>query len=129
MGVQLNHTIVWAGDKAASAAFLAGVLGLPVGDRAGPFLPIRLTNDVTLDFADVADFGQPTPVAPQHYAFLVDDATFDAALARIRDARVGYWADPLRRRPGEINHDHGGRGVYFADPDGHNMELQTRAMP
>jgi catechol 2,3-dioxygenase-like lactoylglutathione lyase family enzyme len=123
MGIQLNHTIVWAGDKAASAAFLAGVLDLPVEARVGPFLPIRLANDVTLDFADAPQ------VAPQHYAFLVDDATFDAALARIRAAGVEYWADPMHDRSGEINHDFGGRGVYFADPDGHNMELQTKAMP
>jgi catechol 2,3-dioxygenase-like lactoylglutathione lyase family enzyme len=123
MGVQLNHTIVWATDRAASAAFLAGVLELPVGSPVEPFLPIRLANGVTLDFADASS------VAPQHYAFLVDDATFDAALARIRAAGVGYWADPMHDRPGEINHDFGGRGVYFADPDGHNMELQTKAMP
>jgi catechol 2,3-dioxygenase-like lactoylglutathione lyase family enzyme len=128
MGVQLNHTIVWATDRAASAAFLAGVLDLPVGSPVEPFLPLRLANDVTLDFAGIADFGA-SRVAPQHYAFLADDATFDAALARIRGAGVEYWADPMHDRPGEINHDFGGRGVYFADPDGHNMELQTKAMP
>ncbi len=30
------------------------------------------------------------------------------------------------RRPGEINHGHGGRGVYFKDPAGHAIELLTR---
>jgi hypothetical protein len=30
------------------------------------------------------------------------------------------------RRPGEINTEHGGRGVYFKDPAGHGLELITR---
>ena len=30
MSVELNHTIVWARDKAASAAFVAGILGVAV---------------------------------------------------------------------------------------------------
>jgi catechol 2,3-dioxygenase-like lactoylglutathione lyase family enzyme len=39
---------------------------------------------------------------------------------------VDYWADPGHQRAGEINNWNGGRGVYFADPDGHNMELLTK---
>jgi catechol 2,3-dioxygenase-like lactoylglutathione lyase family enzyme len=64
-------------------------------------------------------------VHPQHYAFLVGEDDFDAALARIRAADVTFWADPFRNQPGEINTDDGGRGLYFADPDGHLMELLT----
>ena len=30
-------------------------------------------------------------------------------------------------KPGEINHLHGGRGVYFDDPDGHVMEIITHS--
>lgn len=41
---------------------------------------------------------------------------FDAAFARITDAGLGYWADPFHQHPGRINHDYGGRGVYFNDP-------------
>ena len=118
---ELNHTIVRATDKAASAAFLAGILGVPVGEPVGPFVPVQLTNGVTLDFMDV------DTVARQHYAFLIDEADFDAAFARIRESGTEYWADPDRRRPGETNTMNGGRGVYFADPDDHNMELLTRA--
>lgn len=118
---ELNHTIVRATDKAASAAFLAGILDVPVGEPIGTFVPVRLTNGVTLDFMNV------DAVASQHYAFLIDEAEFDAAFARIRESGTGYWADPEHRRPGETNRINGGRGVYFADPDGHNMELMTRA--
>jgi catechol 2,3-dioxygenase-like lactoylglutathione lyase family enzyme len=62
---------------------------------------------------------------PGHYAFLVSDAEFDAAFARIRARGVRYYADPRRTKPGEINHLHGGRGVYFEDPNGHVMEIIT----
>jgi hypothetical protein len=32
----------------------------------------------------------------------------------------------MHRRPDEINHNDGGRGVYFPDPDGHYLEVITR---
>src|SRR5437660_9529487 len=72
------------------------------------------------NFSDSADFG------PQHYAFLVSEAEFDAALSRIRAAGVAHYANFRRERPGEINHLYGGRGVYFDDPNGHLLELITR---
>jgi hypothetical protein len=48
-----------------------------------------------------------------------------AILARIRQAGLTHYADPARRQPGRINHN-GGRGTYFDDPDGHNLEILTR---
>jgi hypothetical protein len=30
------------------------------------------------------------------------------------------------RRPHTFNTNHGGRGVYFQDPAGHNLEVITR---
>jgi catechol 2,3-dioxygenase-like lactoylglutathione lyase family enzyme len=122
MAAALNHTIVHARDNRESAEFLAGILGLTVGDEWGPFIPVATGNGVTLDFAtDPA--GQ---IVPQHYAFAVSDEEFDASFARIRQAGLAYWADPGRERPGEINHHHGGRGVYFLDPSGHFLEILTR---
>ncbi|GAA1938221.1 VOC family protein [Amycolatopsis minnesotensis] len=121
MTVELNHTIVCVSDREASAEFLAGILGLEVGAVTGPFVPIRLANGVTLDYLRVDE------VTSQHYAFLVGDAEFDAAMTRIESDGVPFWADPFHAEPGQLNHFHGGRGVYFADPDGHNMELLTRA--
>jgi catechol 2,3-dioxygenase-like lactoylglutathione lyase family enzyme len=119
MGVELNHTIVRARDKAKSAAFLAGILDLPVGEQWGPFIPLEVGNGVTLDYADAED------VQSQHYAFLLDEDEFDAAFARLRETGLTYYADPHHQRSGEVNHHYGGRGVYFDDPDGHNMELMT----
>ncbi len=65
-------------------------------------------------------------MSPQHYAFLVSDDEFDAALGRIQEQGLDYWADPARTQPGEINHHFGGRGVYFPDPDNHLLELITK---
>ncbi|MEV4135783.1 VOC family protein [Dactylosporangium sp. NPDC049742] len=122
MSVQLNHTIVAARDKETSAGFLATMLGVPVGQRFGPFVPVEVSNGVTLDFADAGD----RPVTAQHYAFLVSEPEFDAIFGRIQQAGVTYYADPHHDQPQEINHRDGGRGVYFDDPSGHNLEILTR---
>ncbi len=121
MTAQLNHTIVYASDRAKSARFLAGILGLPPPVRFGPFEVVELDNGVSLDFATADGL-----IQPQHYAFLMSEADFDVVFGRIREQGLQYWADPTRRRPGEINHNDAGRGVYFPDPDGHYLEVITR---
>lgn len=65
-------------------------------------------------------------IRPQHYAFLVSESDFDAIYAKISGRGLAHWADPRGERPGEINHNDGGRGVYFRDPDGHYLEILTR---
>jgi catechol 2,3-dioxygenase-like lactoylglutathione lyase family enzyme len=46
---------------------------------------------------------------------------------RITERGIAHWADPHHQQPGEINTNDGGRGVYFEDPDGHNLEILTRS--
>ena len=120
MAVQLNHTIVAARDRHASAAFLADVLGLPPPTTYGPFAVVELANDVSMDFMDDPD------IHPRHYAFLVSEAEFDEIFGRIRERGLDYWADPFDRQPGQINTNDGGRGVYWYDPNGHKLEIITR---
>ena len=122
MTIRFNHTLVHAHDKQASSSFLTGILGLPEATRFGPFLVVELENGVQLDFLDVGG----AAITPQHYAFLIDEEDFDAIFERIRAAGLDYWADPMKQRPGEINRNDGGRGVYFEDPDGHLLEALTR---
>jgi len=121
MTVQLNHTIVNVRDKHESATFLAEILGLSAPVPFGPFLVVDLENGVSLDFAD--DHG---PARPQHYAFLVSESEFDEILGRIVERGLTYWADPGRRRVGEINRNDGGRGVYWKEPSDHFLEIITR---
>lgn len=121
MAAQLNHTIVWCRDKHRSSAFLADVLGLPPPRPLFHFMVVALENGVSLDFMEKQD-GDP---AKQHYAFLVDDAGFDAGFRKIKQQGLTFWADPARSQPGEINRRFGGRGFYFEDPDGHLLELLT----
>ena len=120
MAVALNHTIVHARDKHASATFLASMLGVAAPTPYGPFLVVQVDNNVSLDFLQVAD------PHPQHYAFLVGEDDFDAIFGRIRERDLSYWADPFHRRPGQINTNDGGRGVYWDDPDGHTLEIITK---
>ncbi len=121
MAVQLNHTIVAAHDKEASATFLAEILGLPAPGHLEPFTMVEVANGVTLDFMNTDD-----EIAPQHYAFLISEPEFDEIFGRIRERNIPFWADPGRTKPGEINHNDGGRGVYFTDPNGHYLEIITR---
>jgi hypothetical protein len=41
----------------------------------------------------------------------------------LRERGLTYWADPRHEPENEINHN--GRGFYFEDPEGNNMEVLT----
>lgn len=128
MAISLNHTIVPARDKHASAAFLTRILGVSLGEPFGHFVPVRINETTSLDYANNSDLTRMnTPeIAIQHYAFLVDDAEFDAIMERIIDADLAYYAEPREpKHYGEINISRKGRTVYFDDPDGHVIEVMT----
>jgi catechol 2,3-dioxygenase-like lactoylglutathione lyase family enzyme len=121
MAVQLNHTIVHAKDVEVSARFMSEILGLAPPRKFGPFLIVDTANGVSLDFIETDEV-----ILVEHYAFLVSGAEFDEIFGRIQARGLPYWADPAATRPGEINHNDGGRGVYFRDPAGHYLEIITR---
>jgi catechol 2,3-dioxygenase-like lactoylglutathione lyase family enzyme len=122
MSVELNHTIVHAKNNLESATFFSEVLGLPKPESfLGYFQVVRTANGVSLDFID-----SDSEIEPQHYAFLVSEKEFDEIFGRIQARGLEYWADPVKRHPGQINRHDGGRGVYFPDPSGHFLEIITR---
>ena len=123
MGIAFNHTIVAATDRRESANYFTDVFGVPPAKEFGPFLVVSIEHGASLDFAQAPE-GQE--IHPQHYAFLVTESEFDDIYGRIRERGQQHWADPRGSRPGEINHDDGGRGVYFQDPSGHYLEILTR---
>src|SRR5882757_2582837 len=124
MSILLNHTIVPAYDRVASAKFFAQIFGLEVGPAMGPFVPVQVNDTFTLDFDDRA--GTQQHFDWHHYAFQVTDEEFDAVFGRLKVAGIPYGSGPHSLEDGQLNHRHGGRGVYFRDRDGHILELLTR---
>ena len=120
MAITLNHTIVPARDKEASAQFFARIFGLPYTGTQGHFAPVQVNDTLTLDF-DVRDTFES-----HHYAFHVSDEEFDAIFARVQAAGLAYGSGPSTADNGQVNHRRGGRGFYFHDPDGHLLEVMTR---
>ena len=120
MAVDFNHTIVNCTDKQASARFLAEVLGLDEPSSFGPFAVVQLSNGTSLDFADA--HGEPHR---QHYAFLVSEDEFDQIHGRIVERGLTYCFFFNDTATTEIYTNDGGRGLYWDDPDGHNLEILT----
>ena len=115
----LNHTIVPSHDKAASARWFAHIMGLSEPGSAGHFVQVRVNGDLAMDYDNREKF------EGHHYAFVVDDREFDDIFGRIKAEGVRYGSQPNAPTNGEINNRRGGRGLYFADPDGHLMEIMT----
>ena len=122
MTIQLDHTIVPARDKKASAEFFAEIFGLKVTPGDGYFVPVRINDALTLDFSDDPDVGGGFG---HHYAFHVSDAEFDAIFGRVKARGLAYGSGPGSHTNGRINHRRGGRGFYFEDPSGHLLEVMT----
>jgi catechol 2,3-dioxygenase-like lactoylglutathione lyase family enzyme len=120
MSIELSHIIIPARSKWASATFLASILDVPAGPQRELAVPVKVSNGVSLDYVDAERFNA------HHCAFLASEAVFDAAYARIRSTGITYYGGPHHQQPGEIGHLHGGRSLYFDDPDGHNIEITTR---
>ena len=121
MAVKLNHTIVHAKDKRASAEFYSQVFGFAAPRPFGPFLDVETANEVTLAVLETDE-----EIQAQHYAFLVGEAEFDQIFGRVQARGLDWWADPMLKDKGRINRHDGGRGVYFKDPAGNILEIITR---
>jgi catechol 2,3-dioxygenase-like lactoylglutathione lyase family enzyme len=121
MSPKLNHTIVAARDRNASALFLSDILALEPPLILDPFALVKVGDELTLDFME--EHGE---IKPQHYAFLVSETEFDQIFSRLKARGLPYWADPGRSKRDQINHWDDGRGVYFEDPNGHLLEILTR---
>ncbi|HEY1353869.1 MAG TPA: VOC family protein [Ktedonobacteraceae bacterium] len=120
--ITFNHTILAARDRHVSATFFTHLFGLPEPTAWGPFVSVRLDEDLFLQFAEPGI----NDIQMQHDAFLVDDRSFDEISARLLQGGIEHWADPQATLPGRIHTHHGGRGVYFRDPVGHGFAILTR---
>ncbi len=122
MTIELDHTIVPSRDKEAAARFFSRIFGLTYNGTVSPFAPVRVNENLTLDFLD---FDEASDFETHHYAFKVSEAEFDAIFGRIKADGVIYGSGPGSFEDMQINHRRGGRGVYFRDPDGHILEILT----
>jgi len=121
MSVQLDHTMVLARDKRACAELLAFILGVPWSQTGvGPFCPVYVNDGLTLD-VDQAD----GDFAVQHFCFRVSELEFERILARLTERAIVYRSTPHGLPDGQVNTQHGGRIVYWSEPDGHIWEALT----
>ena len=128
--MEINHTLVPSRNKLEAARFFARIMGLKVGE-IGHFAPVRISGNFVMDFADADDVSLWEPehghFARQHYAFKVSEAEFDEIFGRIEAEGLTYGSapGPDRLYDNQINHNRGGRGVYFDDLNRHSIELLT----
>jgi hypothetical protein len=121
MAVHLDHMMVPSKNKTAAARLLAELLGVPWGPAAaGPFVAVYVNDGLTLDFDEW------TESIPQiHYCFRVNESEFDDILSRIQAAGIPYRSSVHGLVDSRIDTQHGGRIVYWNEPDGHVWEMLT----
>jgi catechol 2,3-dioxygenase-like lactoylglutathione lyase family enzyme len=61
----------------------------------------------------------------QHFCFRVSEAAFDDLLARLHAHGIAMRSTPHGDADGQVNTQHGGRIVYWSEPDGHIWEALT----
>ena len=122
MAARLDHLLIPARDRVASARLLAFLLDAPWCEQGavGPFSPVFVNEELTIDFDQWEE-----PIPKQHYCFKVSEAEFDEILARIKSAGLAYRSTPIGEDDFKINHAFGGRLVYWREPDGHAWEILT----
>jgi catechol 2,3-dioxygenase-like lactoylglutathione lyase family enzyme len=120
MTIRLDHTIVPAKDKIASAEFFAAIFGLTVKPGPGYFAQVQVNESLTFDFADKSG-----PAESHHYAFHVSEEEFEAIFSRVKARGIPYGSEPHSHTDGRINTRQDGRGFYFEDPNGHLLEVMT----
>ena len=121
MSVELDHLLIPAKDKRASAKRIAELLGVPWSETGiGPFCPVFVNDGLTLDFDE---WSEPIPLV--HFCFRVSEGEFDAILARIKTAGIPYRSNVHGPVDMQVDTNHGGRIVYWNEPDGHQWEMLT----
>jgi catechol 2,3-dioxygenase-like lactoylglutathione lyase family enzyme len=117
LAVEINHIVIPARDHRASAELLAQVLGAEAPHQSANPAKISADCGVTIEFAPADDS------VTLQCAILVDKREFDAIIARMAEASIRFYSGLDRAGCGEVNHIHGGRGIYFDDLDGHVFEI------
>jgi len=108
-------------QQAGFGQALANLLGVPLSETGvGPFAPVYVNDGLTIDFDEWTE-----PFNQIHYCFRVDPDDFDAILGRIRVEGIPYRSSVHGPVDQQIDTQHGGRIVYWNEPDGHEWEMLT----
>jgi len=67
MAIKLNHLIVPAKDKVASAQLFADIFGLEVKPSEGRFTQVPVDEHLTIDFADDEHTMAPSTLCRNHW--------------------------------------------------------------
>jgi hypothetical protein len=119
--MDLDHITVPCRNKTASARLLAELLGVAwAAQGIGPFAPVYVSDRLTIDFDETEE---AFPVL--HYCFCVGEAEFDSILGRLKAAGIAYRSNVHGPVDMQVNTQHGGRIVYWNEPDGHQWEILT----
>lgn len=119
MSIELDHVIVSARNKIASARLLAELLGVPWAEAgAGPFAPVYVNDGLTLDFIETDE-----DIPGEHFCFRVSQGEFDAILARIDAAGIEYRSSVRGPVDRKVDPQYG--NVYWNEPEGHQWEMLT----
>ena len=119
MAITLNHTIVPSHDKVGSAKFYSRIYGFEYVGEFSHFVVVKVNDTLSLDFDNREKFES------HHYAFKVSEQEFDEIFDRLKAEKIKYGSGPFDPENMSINHNDGGRGVYFRDPGGHLLEMLT----
>lgn len=121
MTIHLDHMMVPSRNKLAAAKLLAGLLGVAWSEAGiGPFVPVYINDGLTLDLDEWAE-----PIPHIHYCFRVAPGEFNKILERIRAAGIPYRSRVHGPYDLQVDAEHGGRIVYWNEPDGHQWEMLT----
>lgn len=119
MTITLNHTIVPSHNKIESASFYSRIFGFAYVGVFSHFIVVKVNDTLSLDFDTNEKYES------HHYAFKVSEQEFDEIFERLKAENIPYGSGPFEPENMQINHNNGGRGVYFRDPGGHLLEMLT----
>ena len=117
--MQLDHTIIPVKNQEMAAELMAKLFGLPKPETIGHFSALKINDSLTFDFVNSEQ------IPSHHYAFWVDQNTFNETLKRLKDANITIGSAPFKR-DGMIGERNNSNHFYFFDPDGHNWELMVK---